>query len=82
MIRQILHGERLMTERMKTFIYCAITAIVTTIVVSAGQPRAVQATELEGRIPQSYTINHVISFASVGVGGRGSQHLTLTINKQ
>ena len=49
-----------MTERMKTFIYCAITAIVTTIVVSAGQPQAAQAQPFS--VPGMMTIKHVIEF--------------------
>ena len=79
-----------MTERMKTFIYCAITAIVTTIVVSAGQPQAVQAQT--STIPESLTITHIIKFGTgkpreggmVGdVMKRGDDQLrTLIIKKQ
>ena len=49
-----------MNERMKTFIYCAITAVVTTIVVSVGQPRAAQA-QIGGT---DQTITHIIKFGS------------------
>ena len=67
-----------MTERMKTFIYCAITAIVTTIVVTAGQPQAAQAQ----LTPPKQTITHIIKFGSEeprdhGYDGRHNQLRTL-----
>lgn len=70
-----------MTERMKTFIYCSITAIVTTIVVSAGQPQAAHATQLQGSIPSRYTINHVITFGNVRAGIGTTIGNTLIIKK-
>ncbi|MCH8881820.1 MAG: hypothetical protein IID34_18285 [Planctomycetes bacterium] len=61
-----------MTERMKTFIYCAITAVVTTIVVSAGQPRAALADAHSGTM----VIKHLITF---GVEGTAEDFRTLII---
>ena len=55
-----------MTERMKTFIYCAITAVVTTIVVSVGRPEPAMAQARPNITPlqNKYIIHHLISFGS------------------
>ena len=59
-----------MNERMKTFIYCAITAIVTTIVISAGRPQAVQAEAIQ--VPKTMTVHHVIKFGMGTRAGSGA----------
>ena len=70
-----------MTERMKTFLYCAITAVVTTIVVSVGRPQTAQAQLFSPKQHQAMTITHVITFG-LGADQFGNKGNTLIIKKQ
>ena len=69
-----------MNERMKTFIYCAITAVVTTIVVSVGRPQAAQAAALQ--VPSRMTITHIIKLGSDSSLLTPDNLRTLIIKKQ